>query len=631
MSTPLHTLAQVPSGGSLEDAFADALAGKPFNDVIFYASARDEAGGERRAVHANRRVLMSSSNYFRQFLSSGKEREVSPKPVADTSAMVIGDTRDEDESTLGDDDDIDALESLLAAPSEVSFRDDESEIKLPDSASEDTKSVSTTVTAASSTRIITLDNVAADTLDATIFYIYTGNVYFLPLRSSVPEVVKHDKERPNRPMCSCKAAYRFADEAGLDELKQLAEAHLFAQLDAENILAEVFSPFSSQYHTILRKQVYILLEKYWTLEARAGLGPIVERVVCGELPHAAPALNMLLGEIPVALPATSAEDRAHGVPSPKAQAPASSPSVEFSPDNASPVKAVPAKPSSPERVPKISSTASQPAPSPPAAAAVGASEYPPAASPPSSTISSSGRVEPRSADATADATAATAPAELGSAPAAPKASPALANSAVRTIPPDGGWFGKGMSLLKKAVDSTEEEYPAWRTMQEGAARPASLRGSQWPILPRASAGSELGALDATASALPAPASAPEDSTHGSMLGSRSGSAAVISARGEPGGLQRNADSTLSAGALPAVANKVEFDAEASTTRRSKGDKGHTKKKGHPKRTADTGARTDAAPAPMSPEATAAVRQPGNALAGAEADAGAAAQSKEAGC
>ena len=41
----------------------------------------------------------------------------------------------------------------------------------------------------------------------------------------------------------------------------------------------------------------MLLRRYWTADAHATLPSIIERVVRGELPHAAPALSMLLGEI----------------------------------------------------------------------------------------------------------------------------------------------------------------------------------------------------------------------------------------------------------------------------------------------------------------------------------------------
>ncbi|GJF00211.1 hypothetical protein PsYK624_164910 [Phanerochaete sordida] len=302
MSTPLHTLAKVPSGGSLEDALADALSGKPFNDVTFYTLAREEGGGKRRAVHANSRILTSSSKYFRELLAEEVGDGPAPNALSESTATLTGTARDdEDASTLSDDDDIDALESLLATPSEVSFGGDE-ETKLPDSASEYTKNVSTAVSATSGTRVVTLDNVEPDTLEAVIFYIYTGNVYFRPLRSQDSRVCEDAKAtyapaNPKRPACCCKAVYCFADQAGLDELKELADAHLFAQLDKDNILDEVFSPFSAKYPIILRRQVAFLLEKHWTSATHARSGPLVERIVRGEMPHAAPALAMLLGEI----------------------------------------------------------------------------------------------------------------------------------------------------------------------------------------------------------------------------------------------------------------------------------------------------------------------------------------------
>ena len=54
-------------------------------------------------------------------------------------------------------------------------------------------------------------------LEAMIFYIYTGNIYFLPLRSrgaKVREKAKatHSMNHPKRPACSCKSIYRFAHE-----------------------------------------------------------------------------------------------------------------------------------------------------------------------------------------------------------------------------------------------------------------------------------------------------------------------------------------------------------------------------------------------------------------------------------
>ena len=65
---PLHTLAKVPSEGSLEDALADSLSGVQFIDTTFYAFTRRFPSGKvdkPRAVQANSRILKSSSTYFR--------------------------------------------------------------------------------------------------------------------------------------------------------------------------------------------------------------------------------------------------------------------------------------------------------------------------------------------------------------------------------------------------------------------------------------------------------------------------------------------------------------------------------------------------------------------------------------
>ena len=66
--SPLHSLAKVPSGGSLEDALADSLTGMQFIDTTFYAFTRRLPSGKAdkpRAVQANSRILKASSTYFR--------------------------------------------------------------------------------------------------------------------------------------------------------------------------------------------------------------------------------------------------------------------------------------------------------------------------------------------------------------------------------------------------------------------------------------------------------------------------------------------------------------------------------------------------------------------------------------
>ncbi|GJF00225.1 hypothetical protein PsYK624_165050 [Phanerochaete sordida] len=309
MSTPLHALAKVPSGGSLTDALAEALAGKPFNDVVFLAPVR-VGEGARHAVYANSGILCAESAYFRELLSEEGAAVSTVDAPPRASAQSYTGSVSESESSLGAEDDIDALESLLATPSEVSFSPDE-KTKVFEALAEDTTSAETSFSPPSGARIVTLDQVSADTLEAVVFYIYTGEIYFLPLRSQGTESSAearsaHALVHPNRPIASCKAVYRFADMANLAPLKQLADAHLFSALSSTNILAEVFSPFSSEHPSILRRQSALLLEHYWTPATRAAQRPLVARIVRGEMLHAGPALSMLLDEIaPVAAPANT--------------------------------------------------------------------------------------------------------------------------------------------------------------------------------------------------------------------------------------------------------------------------------------------------------------------------------------
>ncbi|GJE92501.1 hypothetical protein PsYK624_086550 [Phanerochaete sordida] len=307
MSKPLHTLAKVPSGGVLEDALADSLAGVPFNDVTFYAYTRRLPSGKvdrPRAVQANSRILKATSRFFRGLLSASASIGSSLGLSAQVpSKSTDGYEYDCDSDLEDEDDEIEALGSLLATPSDVYMDEDKVGQQSEDAHVETNSTITAAVNHVNTTRVVHLDSVAADTLEAVVFYLYTGNIYFLPLRSRGPKARQeakalHGVMHPKRPMCSCKSIYRFAEEAGLEELKALAEAHLFAQLGKVNILEELFSKFSARYPDILRRQVDVFLASYWTPTTSTTLAPMVERVVRGELPHAAPVLTLLLGSIP---------------------------------------------------------------------------------------------------------------------------------------------------------------------------------------------------------------------------------------------------------------------------------------------------------------------------------------------
>ncbi|EKM54067.1 uncharacterized protein PHACADRAFT_209893 [Phanerochaete carnosa HHB-10118-sp] len=296
----LHALAKVPSGGSLEDALADSLSGFQFIDTTFYAYTRRMQFGKAtkpRAVRANS-VILKASIYFRG------PHPITPSDAFSAEHFGSADHYEcESDSDLEDEDDgADAFGSLLATPSEVESAKEDKTDKKPLGPLE-TDSASGAVAINDGTRIVRANSVAADTLEALIFYIYAGNIYFLPLRSCGTKVrgeakAEHHIQRRNRPYCSCKSIYQFADEIGLAELKQQAEVCLFSRLDAGNILDELFSRFSSRYPHILTRQIRILLDSYWTASTQAALSRKFQSVVCGDVPHAAPMLLSLLSRIP---------------------------------------------------------------------------------------------------------------------------------------------------------------------------------------------------------------------------------------------------------------------------------------------------------------------------------------------
>ncbi|KAF7789949.1 hypothetical protein EIP86_000897 [Pleurotus ostreatoroseus] len=98
---------------------------------------------------------------------------------------------------------------------------------------------------------IVVHDVAANTWQALVYYIYTGKIAFAPLRSQglqtrADSIRKYSTAHPGLPTpVSPKSIYRLADIVGLDELKKTAEQDIMGKLSIQTIVMEVFSWFSS--------------------------------------------------------------------------------------------------------------------------------------------------------------------------------------------------------------------------------------------------------------------------------------------------------------------------------------------------------------------------------------------------
>ncbi|PCH43560.1 hypothetical protein WOLCODRAFT_164544 [Wolfiporia cocos MD-104 SS10] len=145
---------------------------------------------------------------------------------------------------------------------------------------------------------IVIKDVAYHTWRALIFYLYTGKVYFLPLKSEgeqqrAAELERALGEEQSVPPCSPKSMYRLAEKYGITDLQDLAFEAIRSKLSTRNIVAEVFSRFTSRYDRIREIEINYLCANY--VDVSASLASMTERIVQGEFPHAAEALKTVLG------------------------------------------------------------------------------------------------------------------------------------------------------------------------------------------------------------------------------------------------------------------------------------------------------------------------------------------------
>ncbi|KAJ3558358.1 hypothetical protein NM688_g974 [Phlebia brevispora] len=147
---------------------------------------------------------------------------------------------------------------------------------------------------------IAIPDVAANTWHALVYYIYTGRIYFAPLRSEGKQLradalERHRVANPALPaLCSPKSIYRLADIVGFDDLKKLAGKELSSKLSAQTIVPEVFCRFSSAYSNILIEQLDFLCRPEIMSQSTTAVRQRFKEVVQGHLPHTESLLEALL-------------------------------------------------------------------------------------------------------------------------------------------------------------------------------------------------------------------------------------------------------------------------------------------------------------------------------------------------
>ncbi|GBE81450.1 predicted protein [Sparassis crispa] len=164
-------------------------------------------------------------------------------------------------------------------------------------------------------RQIIIKDAAFHTWRAFIFYLYTGKIKFMQLKSRDEEARNVELalylSDPNSvPPCSPKSMYRLADKYGLAELQTRAFAAIKERLSTANIVKEVFSKFTSRYDKIQELEIDFLCTHYTNPEVANTLKQIADGVVQGEFPHAGEVLRTLF-ELNLDPSSPSARRRSH--------------------------------------------------------------------------------------------------------------------------------------------------------------------------------------------------------------------------------------------------------------------------------------------------------------------------------
>jgi len=147
--------------------------------------------------------------------------------------------------------------------------------------------------------IIHMPDSAYHTWKAMIFYLYTGNIRFAPLKSSSSST-ESDAQRDSKgneykglKPVSCKSMFRLAEKLGIPALEYLALQHLKSQLSIVNIWAELLSLFTSRFEKIKRLEMDFLIENWDIVRASGQVEEHLEILSQGRIPHARPIFGEL--------------------------------------------------------------------------------------------------------------------------------------------------------------------------------------------------------------------------------------------------------------------------------------------------------------------------------------------------
>ncbi|KAI0088865.1 hypothetical protein BDY19DRAFT_152585 [Irpex rosettiformis] len=287
-----------------------------FNDTKIWAfSRRHRSSGvidKPLALYVNSTVLRANSEYFDGFFKVGfTEAEVTSlhdgfptdKAIC-TSEYDYESDSDLDDEQLISEDDTEISDGHGGSTDMDSNKEPIFDMSAPKGAGEQ------------SGRAIVIPDVAFTTIEALIYYLYTGTVSFAPLRSSppVPETLL-DEMVPETislsvPQCSPKSMYRLADKYGIVALREQARLNIQSQLRDKNIVTELRSHITGIYDEIRNMEVEYASNLSRLPRILPAMTDWMMELATGNIPHSACALSAVFQEYVARRPLLEVDNRA---------------------------------------------------------------------------------------------------------------------------------------------------------------------------------------------------------------------------------------------------------------------------------------------------------------------------------
>lgn len=137
-------------------------------------------------------------------------------------------------------------------------------------------------------RNILVRDTAFRTWKALLLYLYTNKIVFSPLKSQGQPRAHVEGPNPST-LCPCspKSMYRLGCKVRLDSVRDKAFRAIRDSLNADNILQELSSTFTSKYPAILQMQVQVLIQHIASVPVIQNMPSLIRRIVDSQLPHGA--------------------------------------------------------------------------------------------------------------------------------------------------------------------------------------------------------------------------------------------------------------------------------------------------------------------------------------------------------